>query len=98
MLLSIRGLLPSIVLAIALSSCRADKPPSIILCIGDGFGGADCKTPKGEYTYRSPSELENAWITTQEDAARLLSWCYDTRLSVKNLQAIEAEIKALGQP
>jgi hypothetical protein len=62
------------------AGCKADAPPQILLCIGDGLGGADCRRPDGTKEYRLPSELENAWITTQEDAARLLSWCYGGKM------------------
>ena len=65
-----------------LSGCKADAPPVITLCMGDGLGGADCRLPDGTKVYWTPSELENAWITTQADAARLLSWCYGGK--VKN--------------
>lgn len=61
---------------VPITGCRKDQPPQIILCIGDGFGGALCDIP-GETAkvFWPPSKLENAWITTQADANRLLSWC-----------------------
>lgn len=67
-------------------SCRKDPAPQIILCQGDGAGGADCDIPpgvdpdhpEGGKFYWSPTQLNNAWITTQGDAARLLAWCYQT--------------------
>ncbi len=69
----------TLALALSLSSCRHDVPPQIILCIGDGLGGADCSIPGvPEREYWPPSKLNDAWITTQDDAAKLLAWCYHT--------------------
>lgn len=63
------------------SACRSDPPPQIIICIGDGFGGADCSIPgQQQKEYWSPSKLENSWITTQDEMARFTAWCYKTDL------------------
>lgn len=61
---------------VALSSCRKDTPPPVEICIGDGVGGADCIEKDGSRRYRRPSELENYWMTNQEDQAAFASWCY----------------------
>lgn len=79
------------------SSCRRDKPPEIILCIGDGLGGADCRIPgKPETVYWPPSELENAWITTQHEMARFAAWCYG--VSEKTADKFAEERRARIKP
>lgn len=76
-----RGL--TLLAVLALISCRSDKPPKIsIICIGDGFGGADCALADGSTAYRAPSELKNYWMTTQTDEENFASWCYDAPASV----------------
>lgn len=68
-----------LVLAIlsALSGCRKDPPPAIsLVCLGDGYGGADCVTATGEQVYKAPSELLNFWMSTQVDMQNYMSWCY----------------------
>ena len=94
MLRSIGGGTLCLVLALLLSGCpKKDPPPAIPICIGDGVGGADCDIPgKKEKEYWAPSELENAWITTQDGAARLLSWCYGT-----DSPLIDSELEAMRQ-
>lgn len=64
-------------LVLVLSGCRTTRPPKIDICIGDGFGGGDCVLKDGTKAYRSPTELKNAWITTQDDMAHYSAWCYD---------------------
>lgn len=57
--------------------CRNDRPPALgEICLGDGFGGADCSLADHTYRYRYPSDLKNFWMITQSDAAALTSWCY----------------------
>jgi hypothetical protein len=66
-------------LSLSLVSCRTDKPPVLsIICIGDGFGGADCSLPDGTTKYLAPSELKNFWMTTEMDMQNFSSWCYKT--------------------
>jgi len=65
-------------LGFLLSSCRNSHPPAIEICIGDGFGGADCIEADGTQRYRAPSELKNYWMTNQPDMQNFSSWCYDT--------------------
>lgn len=83
-----------IALAFALSGCKADKPPAITVCIGDGVGGADCRTATGTVLYLGPVELQNYWMASQEDVSRLLSWCYDTNISAS---ALEAGLDGMGR-
>lgn len=71
--LALALLLPSLFL----SGCRKSQPPKIEICIGDGFGGADCIEADGSHLYRSPSSLKNYWMTSQPDEANYASWCYD---------------------
>lgn len=66
------------------SSCRDSVPPKIEICIGDGFGGADCIETDGSRKYKSPSELLNYWMTSESDEANYTSWCYGT--SERNVQ------------
>lgn len=70
-----------LVLVSALESCatvKKDYPPDFMICLGDGVGGADCDIPgAGEKVYLSPSMLKNFWITDQQGALKLTSWCYD---------------------
>lgn len=74
-----RGVVLCLAIALAFSACRNDKPPSLsIICIGDGFGGADCVTSAGERIYKKPSELRTFWMTSQNDMQNFASWCYDT--------------------
>ncbi len=62
-----------------MAGCRNDPPPTIsIVCLGNGFGGADCSLPNGERKYLAPSELKNFWMTTQTDMKNFSSWCYQT--------------------
>lgn len=65
-------------LGLALSSgCRETAPPKIDICIGDGYGGADCVLKDGSRAYKPPSALLNYWMTSQEDEAAFASFCYD---------------------
>lgn len=79
-----------VVLALSLSSCRHDTPPSIEICIGDGFGGADCIEKDGSRLYRSPSALKNYWLTNEADEAAYASWCYKT--SSTSIEPVMREI------
>lgn len=81
-----------LVLALVLTSCRDSTPPKIEVCLGDGFGGADCIEADGSKLYRPPSQLKNYWMTSEPDEANLLSWCYDT--SQTNVEAGMHEIKS----
>lgn len=77
-----------------LSGCRSSVPPKIEICIGDGFGGADCVETDGSQLYRSPSSLKNYWMTSQGDEQNLAEWCYATSaVSVSaGMREIEHEI------
>jgi hypothetical protein len=70
------GVLLLVGLALALSSCREDRPPVIEICIGDGYGGADCILKDGTTAYKTPSQLQNYWMTSQYDMAEFSGWCY----------------------
>lgn len=79
----------------SLTSCRKDPPPAIPIGIGDGMGGALMDIPgQAEKEYWPPSKLENSWITTQDGAAELIAWCYDTDLvtAKKAIAAKKSEI------
>lgn len=59
-------------------ACRSSTPPPTDICVGDGFGGADCTLSTGEHKYKSPSDLKGAWIIPdQKQATSFVSWCYD---------------------
>ena len=59
------------------SGCRKDTPPVFsVICLGDGFGGADCSVADGSRKYLKPSELKNFWMTTNADMQNYTSWCY----------------------
>jgi hypothetical protein len=77
-------------------SCRKDPAPRVDVCLGDGAGGADCTLKDGSHAYRSPSQLENYWMTPQADMARYASWCHDTTPAVVKpvMKAISKEIAA----
>lgn len=75
-------------LCLVLAACRTDKPPVIEICIGDGFGAADCIDRDGNKVYRSPSELQNYWMSPQQDMAAFSSWCYKV-----NKEVIESEMQ-----
>lgn len=77
---------------ILLSSCRSSTPPKIEVCLGNGFGGADCILKDGARKERLPSELQNYWMTNQDDIAAFSAWCYDT--SLKNATQGVANMKA----
>jgi hypothetical protein len=80
---------------LALSACRDSVPPKIEVCIGDGFGGADCVEADGSKLYKSPSALENYWMTSQPDEANFASWCYDTTPAVAKIgmEKIKSKIR-----
>lgn len=87
------------VLAFLSNGCRTDKPPQIsIICIGDGFGGADCVLSTGEKKYLKPSELKNFWMTTQLDMQNFSSWCYDTSPKVvsHHMERLEEEMHSVA--
>ncbi len=90
-----KKLLVAIALAASLVGCRKSKPPVIEICIGDGFGGADCILRDDTKVYKAPSELKNYWLTSQEDMAAFSSWCYDADAIVvkKAMQQIELQIQ-----
>lgn len=59
-------------------ACRKDKAPPTDVCIGDGFGGADCTLSTGEHAYKKPSDLRNAWmIPDAKQAQAFADWCYN---------------------
>lgn len=68
---------------VVLSSCRETTPPKIDICVGDGFGGADCVLKDGSRAYISPMNLKNYWMTPQEDMKSFANWCYSTDLEYK---------------
>ncbi len=71
---------------------RKDPPPEIsIICIGDGFGGANCVLAGGVRIYKAPSELKNFWMTTEVDEANYSSWCY--KIPVRTTNAAMAQIE-----
>ena len=72
------GRLLLVALAFPLASCRDSQPPKIEICIGDGFGGADCVEADGSKLYRAPSALTSYWMTSEPDEANFASWCYQT--------------------
>ena len=92
------------------SGCRKDSPPSIDVCISDGFGGNTCILRKGSELlakcsyfedggaagwYCSPTASERLWCTTQADMEAFSSWAYST--SKKNVRAnLKAYSHALG--
>ena len=63
-------------LCLGLVGCRSDHAPQIPIGIGDGFGGAEMDIPGVGREYWPPSKLQNSWVTTQDGAAALISWCY----------------------
>jgi len=102
-----RLLLASLAL-LSISGCRSDKPPVIsIICLGDGFGGADCSlganatAPAGcsasdptqpTHVYCLPSALTNFWMTSEADESAWASWCYGSAP-----QASRAVLKTMRQ-
>lgn len=76
--------------SVLLSSCRNSNPPPIDICIGDGFGGADCVLKDNTKAYLSPSQLKNYWMTPEADEAAFSSWCYDASQS-----NVKAQMKAI---
>lgn len=60
-----------------LSGCRTSQPPKLsVICIGDGYGGANCADSAGNKVYKKPSELVNFWMTTENDEQNFAQWCY----------------------
>lgn len=84
-----------LLLALPLLSCRTSVPPQIEICLGDGFGGADCVERDGTQMYRSPSSLQNYWMTNQVDESSFSQWCYQTTQENVDLhmQMIAEDIK-----
>src|SRR4051812_30775572 len=94
-------------LGLLLNSCRTSTPPPMDICLGDGFGGADCQlragsemisrcsqNPKGYYC--PPSALLNMWMTTETDEASFAKWAYDTNSSEpiqKGMDKIKGSVK-----
>lgn len=85
------------VLLLVLSSCRSSQPPALsIVCIGDGFGGADCVDSGGNKVYKPPSQLVNYWMTTEVDEQNFTTWCYGSNSSTAvqaGMQNIKEKIK-----
>ena len=79
---------------VALCSCRTSHPPKIMICLGDGLGGAECKMRDGSFEYWPPSKLKNAWISSQEDMAAFSAWCYDVKITriTKEMEKIKRQI------
>ena len=71
-------LLCLVALLLDTTACRGTVPPKIPICIGDGFGGADCVEKDGSSGYRAPSELKNYWMTDQGSMSQFSAWCYRT--------------------
>ena len=84
-----------LVLGLLASGCRESAPPPMIICQGDGFGGADCVDKDGTRIHKAPSELENFWMTDQDGMRGFSAWCYDTSIGVTEaaLQSKSAEIR-----
>lgn len=80
---------------VLLSSCRKSPPPQIDICIGDGFGGADCVMKDGSEKYIGPSGLTNFWMTNQNDMASFSAWCYQTSVETtqKTLTQMQNRIR-----
>jgi len=79
-------------LSLGLASCRKDPPPILsIICLGDGFGGADCSLADGTKVWKSPTELKDFWMTTNADMQNYVSWCYKTN----NTAAVGAQMKSV---
>lgn len=83
-------------LALALSGCRSSQPPKIEICIGDGVGGANCVESDGSNKYRLPSELQNYWMTNENDETNFASWCYDT--TPQNIETANQKIMEVARP
>jgi hypothetical protein len=66
-----------VALALLLSGCRESSPPAIPIGTLDGFGGGDWVLEDGTRKYKSPSEMTNNWVTTQQGMVLFASWCYD---------------------
>lgn len=81
-----RGMTRFLVLASLLSGCRETFPPKIEVCIGDGFGGADCVEADGAKLYKAPSTLKTYWMTNSSDIANFSSWCYNVPNSSVEIQ------------
>lgn len=75
------GRLLCLSLGLLLTSCRSSVPPKIEICIGDGFGGADCVEADGTKKYRAPTDLLNYWMTGEADESNYSAWCYQTSAS-----------------
>lgn len=86
-----RGLPPLAILGLLASSCRTSVPPKIEICLGDGFGGADCVETDGTQLYRAPSALKDYWMTNQNDETNFASWCY--AVSAEDVRPAMAQIK-----
>lgn len=96
MWLSNAGKMRLAVLALVLDvGCRTTRPPAIEICAGDGLGGADCSEKDNSRKYRSPAELENYWMTNQDDMAAFAAWCYksDIPTATKALETMKLEIR-----
>lgn len=66
-------------MSLLVQGCRSSTPPPTDVCIGDGFGGADCTLSDGSHAYKPPSQLKSAWIIPDQKQAQLfVGWCYDT--------------------
>jgi len=84
------------VVLLSLLGCRKDQPPKIsIICLGDGFGGADCTLADGSHVSKLPSELKDFWMTTNTDMANFASWCYGGSPPAAKvmLRSMKAEIR-----
>ena len=96
MLLSSVGKKLCLVSVILLSSCRSSQPPKIEICLGNGFGGADCILKDGTRKERLPSELQNYWMTNQDDISAFSAWCYNTSLknATQGVENMKADLRA----
>lgn len=81
------GITAVIVTFCVLNSCRTSQPPAMSVCLGDGFGGADCQlaatsplaqccTQNSQGWYCPPTCLKDAWITSEAEESAFASWCY----------------------
>lgn len=89
-----KNILVVIAACLCLFACRSSTPPKLsIVCILDGYGGADCVDANGNKIYKAPSELTNFWATTETDEQNFTQWCYGSGSS----NAVAAGMKSIKE-